>query len=199
MTFASQLSAAFTPIAAVYDAASTTQALNWAQDYITSYCNQAFDLVTADVAFIDPMYHSQAFLPQVPVVNVESVQALLPPVTSIPGTAFTWQTLTNYAFVAQTGLIYDTTYEIGVQYWGSPSWPWMPGSLQVTYDHGYATIPRPLISTGVRLAQQYLENPTLQMQRRIGDSEDRYAGSAGVLLNYLDKAILDRYTIIGIS
>jgi hypothetical protein len=200
MTFTSQLSAAFTPIAAVYDNASTTRGLTWAQSFVEAYCNQTFDMVTGDVVFLDPRPYRTALLPGVPVANISSVQGLLPPQTSVPNTGYVWKTLTNYNFVSATGFLYDTTGEAGTySTWLGASGPWLPGSLQVTYDHGYAVVPQPLIDVACRLAQQYLENPTLMMQRRVGDSEQRYAGSKGMTLNQLDEIVLARYTDVGIA
>lgn len=202
MTFATQLEAAFTPIGAVYDQPSITQALSWAQTFVEDYCNRGengFDVVTNDVVFIDPMRYRQALLPQIPVVNVDSVQALLP---STDNTGMTWTTLTNFAFVANTGLLYDTTGEPGTSLGFGPSWPWLPGSLQVTYDHGYTTVPQALINAACRFAQQYLENPTLLLQRGVGDVNDRFAGNTGgvgIVIDAFDERILDRYTLISIA
>ena len=192
MTFATQLSAAFTPIAGAYDNPSVGRALAWAQSFITEYCNQTFDLVTGDIAYVDPQQYRQALLPFVPVVSVSAVEGLLP---AISGGPLVWTALTNFAFVSETGLIYDTSGQPGVPVTTEAlSWPWMPGSLKVTYTHGYSVIPSALIDAGCRLAQQYLENPTLKMQRRTGDQEGRFAGSSGVVLNRMDEAILGRYT-----
>lgn len=202
MTFQSQLSAAFTPINASYDAPSIAQALNWAESFVCLYCNRddnGFDLVTSDVAFIDPKPYRQALLPKIPVVNVESVQALLPS----PGTGgMVWTTLTNYAWVASTGLLYDTTGEPGVTTALGPTWPRLPGSLQVTFDHGYATVPGALVSAACRFAQQYLENPALLLQREVGSFNERYAGNSGgigIVIDAFDRLILDRYTLISIA
>jgi hypothetical protein len=198
MSFQSQLAEAFVPIGAVYDAASTTQALSFAQSLVTNYCNQTFDLVTNDTVFLDPKRYRTALLPEIPVVNVDSVFGLLPsPVTT--GSNMTFVELTNFAFVADTGLIYDTTGEPGITVQVGLSWPWLPGSLKVTYDHGFSVVPVDLINVAVRMAQQYLENPTLQIQRRAGDIEDRFSGSVGLVINQLDRMILGRYTDIGIG
>ena len=198
MTFASQLSAAFVAIAATYDAPSITRALSWAQSLVVSYCNQTFDLVTGDTVYITPARYRTALLPQFPVVNVSAVSGLLPPTSGTGGLA--WQPLTNFRFVAETGLIYDTTGEPGTVWTiNTQSWPSMPNSLQVTYDHGYATVPQPLIDVACKLAQQYLENPASIMQRRTGDAEARYSGSKGVMFDERDLAILGRYTDIGIA
>ena len=198
MTFASQLSSAFTPIAAVYDTPSVTQALSWAQSLVENFCNQTFDVVSSDNAYLDPMPRGTAMLPKVPVTNVVLVQGLLPPSPGVYS-GLAWKTLTNYRYVSDTGLIYNTTGEPGVTWFDGPSWPWLPGSLWVTYDHGYSTVPNDLINVACRLAQQYLENPTLQLQRRVGDIEDRYAGSVGVVITDLDRRIMSRYTYIGIG
>lgn len=202
MTFASQLSVAFTPIAAVYDDASVTQALSWAQSFVEDYCNRGeggFDLVTGETVFIDPKPYSQALLPQIPVANVTQVQGLLPSQT---GGGMTWTTLTNFAFVAETGLIYDTTGEPGVSQGFGPTWPWLPGSLKVTYDHGYSTVPAGLVNAACRFAQQYLENPALKLSRDVGDVHDRFAGNTGgvgIVINAFDERILDRHTLISIA
>jgi hypothetical protein len=37
------------------------------------------------------------------------------------------------------------------------------------------------------------------MHRRVGDSEARFSGSAGVRVNELDKQILDNYVDIGVG
>lgn len=189
MTFATQLSAAFTPIAAVYDDPSVSRALAWAQSFIVEYCNQSFDLVTDDIVIIDPLPYRQALLPSVPVATVTAVQGLLPSI----GGGIGWTDLTNFAFVGETGLVYDTSGQPGTTWTSGYSWPWLPGSLKVTYTHGYSSVPQALIDTGCRLTQQYLENPTLQMQRKTGEEEGRYAGSTGVVLNKMDQIILGRH------
>lgn len=199
MTFTSQLSAAFTPIGATYDTDSVIRALTWAQSFVESYCDQIFDLVTNDVVFLDPKPYRAALLPQVPVVSVSDVQALLPPQTPIQ-VGLVWTELTNYRFVALTGLIYDTSGEPNTAWTvGINTWPWVAGGLQVTYDHGYVTIPQPLIDVACRFAAQYLENPASVLQRRVGEVEERFSGSAGLVINALDQRILDRYTDIGIA
>lgn len=203
MSFASQLSVAFTPISSVYDDASVTQALAWAQSFVEDYCNVGeggFDLVTGETVFIDPKPYRQALLPSIPVVNVSQVQGLMPSSQDSGGMA--WTTLTNYAFVGETGLIYDTTGEPGVSQSFGPTWPALPGSLKVTYDHGYSTVPSGLINAACRFAQQYLENPALKLSRDVGDVHDRFAGNTGgvgIVINAFDERILDRYTLISIA
>lgn len=202
MSFADQLSAAFTPISAVYDEPSIALALSWAQGFIEEYCNRGengFDVVTDEIVFVDPKPYRQALLPSIPVTAISQVQGLLPSQTA---GGMAWTTLANFAFVSDTGLIYDTTGEPGVSAGFGPTWPWLPGSLKVTYTHGYATVPKSLINAACRFAQQYLENPALLLQREVGSFNQRYAGNTGgvgVVINAFDERVLDRYTLIGIA
>lgn len=201
MTFATQLAAAFTPIGAVYDPSEITQALSWAQSFVEGYCNRSdggFDLVTGETVFVDPKPYRQALLPRFPVVNVSAVQALLPSTTG----GMAWTSLTNFAWTRDVGLLYDTTGEPGTSMSFGPTWPWLPASLQVTYDHGYTTVPQGLVNCAARFAQQYLENPALLLQRDIGMVNDRFAGNSGgvgIVINEFDKRIMDRYTINSIA
>lgn len=200
MTFASQLASAFVPMSAVYDDASVSQALSWAQTFIEEFCNRGedgFDSTPGDIAIIDPLPYRQGLLPCIPVTNVTEVQGLLPGIGGM-----VWTTLTNYAWVGDTGLIYDTTGEPGVVSNLGPSWPRLPGSLKVTYTHGYEPVPKSLINAACRFAQQYLENPALLLSRDVGAINDRFAGNTGgvgIVINAFDKIILDRYTLISIA
>lgn len=201
MSFATQLAATFTPIAAVYDTPSMAQALSWAQSFVEDYCNRGnggFDLVTADVVLCDPKPHKRALLPHVPVVNVETVEGWLPSTTG----GMAWTALTNYDYDAGTGRIWDTTGLPGTVSNVGPSWPFTPQGLRVTYDHGYSTIPSDLINTTCRFAQQYLENPALLLQRGMGQINDRFAGNTGgvgIVINEFDQRIMDRYVFMSIG
>jgi hypothetical protein len=120
----------------------------------------------------------------------------------VPPSGMMWTPLINYALVSDTGLIYDTTGQPGTSSSLGPSWPWLPASLKVTYDHGYSTVPQGLINAACRFAQQYLENPAILLQRDVGSFNERYAGNTGgvgIVINEFDKRIMDRYTLIGIA
>lgn len=203
MTFASQLAAAFTPIAAVYDQPSVTQALGWAQSFVEDYCNRGpngFDLIASDVVLCDPKPHGMAMLPYAPVVNIDLVEAWLPAGSGTGG--MTWTAITNYSYDADTGRIWNTTGLPGTTLSFGPSWPFTPQGLRVTYDHGYAEVPQALINCACRFAQQYLENPALLLQRGMGQINDRYAGNTGgvgIVINAFDQRIMDRYTFVSIG
>jgi hypothetical protein len=178
-----------------YDPAAVDGALSWATSVISGYCNRNFDLVTGDVVVVDP-FQGSAMLPEFPVVAVTLVEAYM---ADPNGNGMAWQSLTNYGWVASTGLIYDTAGLPGTVWSVGPSWPSLPGSLRVTYSHGYTSVPQPLKDVCVRLAQQYLENPAMMIQRKVGDTEARFSGSAGVALTEIDRSVLDRYATAGLS
>lgn len=192
-TFADQLLTSFAPIASNYDNDEVAAALSWAETEVTEYCNRSFDLVTGAVDILDPAVGS-AILNHVPVVNITLVEGYLPVTNGMQ-----WTTLTNYLVKKDTGLIFDSTGLPGTPWMGGRSWPWLPASLRVTYDHGYDPVPRALIDVAMRLGRQYLENPELQVQLRVGDIEQRFSGAAGVTVNDMDKRILDRFTIVSVA
>jgi hypothetical protein len=178
-----------------YDSDAIDKALSWATSVIEGYCNRTFGLVTGDVAILNPARGS-AMLPNYPVVNITSVEGYLPDPN---GQGMTWVTLTNYWSVPDTGELYDTTGLPGTTWGMGASWPWMRGSLRVTYDHGYDPIPSDLRDVCARLAVQYLENPAKMVERRVGDMEGRFSGSAGALFDQFDRAVLDTYSNVGVA
>jgi hypothetical protein len=183
-TFGQQLTAAFAPIGGVYDDGDIARALSWAESEVSEYCNRTFDLIEDDTEVLTP-HRGKAMLSQFPVVNVSLVEALLP----APGGGLEWTEVDGYRVVNDTGILYCTGYV----------WPALPGSLRVTYDHGFETIPQSLINVASRFAQQFLENPALAMQRKVGDIESRFSGSFGLSVSDLDRRILDRYTSIEVG
>lgn len=181
-------------MASDYDAGDVAEALSWAQSFVEGYCNRTFDAVEDEVVVIDP-YAGSAMLPNFPVTGISKVEGYLPGDTG----GMAWRELTNYWYKSDTGLIFDTTGLPGTFGVSCFHWPWLPGSLRVTYSHGYATVPRGLVDVAVRLARQWLENPGLRVEIKVGDIEERYNGSYGVTLNALDQYTLDRYSIVTVA
>lgn len=208
MSFATQLASEFVAIDAAYDDPSIARALSFAQSFVESYCNRietgGFDVVSDDIAFLDPGTRRTALLPAIPVTAVTKVEGLLPGPNGLE-----WIELPNVRFVSETGLLYDTSHQPGVE-WSlhKASWPSVPGGLKVTYDHGYQTVPRSLVDCACRVAQQYLENPALKLARKVGDLQDTFfggystganIGSIGVILSALDRSVLDRFALISVA
>lgn len=188
---------------------ATTQigaALSWASSFIREYCNQLFDYVQSDVVVIDPHLDGTAQLPEMPVLNVESVQMYAwDPATGV----YDWQPVAMFNYAAR-GLIYSTANlypapDLFDAEDNQPVWPFLPGSLKVTYDHGYmaagvTAYPQPLIDVCCRLACQYLENPTMVTEQRTGSVMARFGTtSGGVMISAFDRAVLDRYTVVEVA
>jgi hypothetical protein len=177
----------------------------YASDVVRGYCNRRFDYVADDTVTIDPRPDGTAQLPEAPVISITSVQAFM------PGGAtgeWGWQTLEypgQYGWV-ERGKIWDAS-RINPPIdpathltWPWPTWPWLSGSLQVTYTHGFDPIPDEISAIVLRIAAQTASNPLFMQSKKVG--EDGYVfGSfpGGVTLRDTDKAILDRYVIQEIS
>lgn len=191
MTFQTQLVNTFDNLTTPYADADIAQTLSWAQSMVETYCNRNFDLVT-EIRTVDPS-HGRGLLPNAPVTAVTLVEGWLP--DGVTG-GMTWTTLVNYAYESDTGLIYDTTGLPGTV-WTSMgfSWPWLPESLRVTYSHGFATIPQPIIDVSVRLALQSLANPNQLIEGRVGQVEFR----RGAAISDMDAMILDRFSVVSIA
>jgi hypothetical protein len=167
-----------------------------ASEQVRSYCGQIFDAVADDVVLIDPRPNGTAQLPEMPVTAVTAVSAFMPDPTGV----WDWQALTAFAWVRR-GLIYDTALilpsdvlNMPVDY-PMPTWPWLPGSLRVTYSHGYNPIPAPVQAIVTRLAAQIAANPAFLVSNKVGEVGASFGPTAGVTLRDTDRKILDRYTI----
>lgn len=175
----------------------------YASATVRSYCGRRFDYVQDDEAIIDPRPNRTAQLPESPVTAITSVQAYMP-----YGGVWGWQSLTypgGYGWI-ERGLIWDAaairpTINPAIQTgWPEPTWPWLPGSLTVTYTHGFETIPDEITAIVLRLAAQVASNPLFMQSKKVG--EDGYVYGTfpgGITLRDTDKAILDRYVIQEVS
>ena len=167
---------------------------------VRSYCGQQFDYVADDVVTIDPRPNRTAQLPQMPVTAISSVQAYMPDGNGSWG----WQTLTypgQYGWT-ERGLMWDATrispaiVPSQAPAWPFYTWPWLPGSLKVTYTHGYQEIPVEIQQITARLAAAYAANPSMLQSKKVGEVSRVY-GAAGVeILRPEERKILDRYTVI---
>jgi hypothetical protein len=178
-----------------YDPTQVDKALSWATSVIEGYCNRTFGLVTDDTVTVTP-HHGQGLLPQYPVVSVSAVAGYM---LDMSTGAYGWVPITNFWCDNDTGTLYNTTGLAGVVWTGGPSWPWLPASLRVTYTHGYDPIPSDLRDVCARLALRYLQNPGAMVERRVGDMEARFSGSAGALFDQFDLAVLNTYSNVGVA
>lgn len=199
-------------------------ALDWASDSIESYCERKFAWVSSDTVFINPYRgdggKAMALLPDPPVSNVSTVMAQMPGSGGLE-----WVELQHYEW-ATDGLLFDTTRFYGMQgvtgssfwsgvanadgfwdYGGLPSWPKIPRSLQVTYDHGFVIegytvgapsdappLPSGITNAVIRGAALFLDNPTGAMEGRVGEITNRFdpTGPAG----WLDEKLLGEFRLV---
>jgi hypothetical protein len=184
-------------IAANYDPTSIDAALSWASSSVEAYCERRFTQVLADVQVVDPMWPQRtALLPDPPVTAVSLVEAWMP-----HNGVMAWVTLTNYNFQTD-GLMWDTTGQAGA--FNIPgdciSWPVLPKSLRVTYDHGYVVsggspnLPQPIIDAVIRAAAGYLANPYNLTERKVGDATYRWSERERTSL--LDDSLLGNYRLV---
>ncbi|TDH48495.1 hypothetical protein E2F47_23550 [Mycobacterium eburneum] len=151
-------------------------------------------------------YIGTAMLANPPVTGVSSVAAWMPLATQQGETG--WVELVNYQW-AQDGLIWDTSGMPGVVMADGgpvPSWPRMPRSLQVTYDHGYTlpgttdqpTLPQGVIDAVIAAAAFYLENPTGATDIRVGDVATKWEPSSQSVAGILDSTLLGQYRLVNL-
>lgn len=212
-------------------------ALDWALSSVESYCEREFAYTSETIAVdpyfghvkamaaIPPMssyasypgygasfssfgspYIGQTLLPNPPVVNVSTVMAFLPMVN---GGSTGWVELINYQW-DQDGLLWDTTGLPGVEVADggpAPSWPRMPRSLQVTYEHGYAIpggtapsnvpeLPQGVVDAVIRGAALYLDNPTGATEGRVGEITNRFDPTGPA--RWLDETLLGKYRLVSL-
>lgn len=174
--------------------ADVEAALSWASGAVESYCERDFTYRVNDVVLVDPFpVKRSAQLPNPPVLSVSTVEAYMRDATG----STSWQPLTNYAWTAD-GLIYDTTGQPGTAVSEVPSWPSAPKSLRVTYTHGFADVPQPVVDAVIKAAANYLVNPFSNTRRRVGEVQSDWdAGSlrfAGI-----DENVLAPYRLITVA
>lgn len=171
------------------DTARATMLLEQSSAAIRKYTAQDFDLVTGDVTRIR-VVADKVVLPQIPVVAVNSVSRVNPVgVTLIPGWIF-------------DGI--DTIYGSNRLTWviNLPAvwtdYPY-PTTVEVNYDHGYATVPADVKSVAIGMAARFYETPAAGAitQERIGDYSYKVAEVRGegrlLALQADEKEILDDY------
>lgn len=184
-------------IAGNFQSADLSAALSWASSAVEAYCERRFTQVLGDVVRLDPNAFGSAMLTNPPVTNVTLVEGFLP--SPVSG-GYVWTTLTNYDFTPD-GFIWDTTAELGLPYC-LPTWPILPRSLRVTYDHGYVTtggsanLPQPIVDAVIKAAAGYLSNPYNLVERKAGDAMYRWSDREKSAL--LDESLLGDYRLVSV-
>jgi hypothetical protein len=146
---------------------------------VRNYTRQDFTVAT-DTAYLEPTYEQWLFLPQRPVTAVSAV------VIGGATLAASWWTLQSDALFRSDGW---------AGYFPGQSTPWrQPGTIAVTYTHGYATIPDDIVSIVCKLAQAKWSNPQGFKTAAAGAVSISLDGSATAgSFDDGDRAILDVY------
>lgn len=159
--------------------------LDHASNIIRGVARQQIDYVEDDLIILDPM-RDVVLLPELPVIDVSHVDVLL-----TVGIDTGWTEYTDRFVWSRTGTIRAVL---------SPRWPRTPGSVRVTYSHGYETIPADLASVAVSLAARLATNPVHLQSQQVGGVQTRYAPTSGAsVLDDVEQAIVDRYSVVGVS
>jgi len=104
----------------------------------------SLDAVTADVVLLDPINGQSAFLP-LPVTAVTLLE-------TFDGTVWTTADPTTYTVSKRLGIISALP-------WTGVSWPYLPETWRVTYDHGFAVLPSSILGVVLGVAARAWANP----------------------------------------
>lgn len=152
-------------------------------------------------------YGGRCLLPNPPVTNISGVQAWLP--IGGTGNEMTWVDLLYYNWTEE-GLLYDTSMLPGNFDGPQPSWPTLPGSLKITYDHGFVLpgdnsagppLPMAITDAVIRAAATYLANPVGFSELKIGENRygfNPYNKSSGPAGAVLDEVLLGKYRLVSL-
>ena len=104
----------------------------------------SLDAVTADVFLLDPINGQSAFLP-LPITAVTLLE-------TFDGTVWTTADPTTYTVSKRLGIISALP-------WTGVTWPYLPETWRVTYDHGFAVLPSSILGVVLGVAARAWVNP----------------------------------------
>jgi len=136
--------------------------LTVASGMIRRYLGQDITQVTGDVEYVDPVGGAYAFLAQLPVQSVLSVE------TSADGSTWDLVPPENYTVSRRLGIVYAKPYT-------GERWPSEPESWRVTYWHGYATVPDELKGVCCSIAARFYSTPAGIDMERTGQRQVKYS------------------------
>lgn len=156
--------------------------LEGATAMIQSYTGQHLERVASDTVTLDGTGTRLLVLPELPVNAVAAVVIITGDVETT---------------------LDDSTYYVGaggILYRRDGVWPCLPGTVRVTYDHGYAAIPADLVSMAIRTAAELRTTAPVSAgavtSESIGNYSIGYASSSGtqnLRLSDDDRRLLDPY------
>ena len=159
--------------------------LDIASGMVRDYLQMELDAVAADVVLLEPVNGSNGvsvFLPELPVTAVSLVETFDNTVT--PGVWTTADPLT-YTISKLLGIIAALPYT-GV------TWPYLPETWRVTYNHGFVVIPDSLVGVTLGVAARQWNTANGIDLERIGSYQVKYSMEADGF-SPIEKKALARY------
>jgi hypothetical protein len=152
--------------------------LDAATGLIQDYTEQTISQVEGEVITLDGEGRRRLLLPQIPVTAVASVDE------TVDGTT--------------TTLVEDDDYtwtESGILARVDGSWPSEPRSVEVTYSHGFGTVPQSIVGICLAAAARVFSNPSSVRSQAIDGYSVQFfgQGQSGVWLVETELSVLDRY------
>lgn len=157
--------------------ATATQALYVATTVIQSYCNQQIFPTANDVIVCDPLPSVSVRLPERPVTAVTQIRTF-----DDDTAAWHVEDITTWRW-KRYGWLYAT------KRFDAKMWPYLNrDSVEVTYSHGYTTLPDSAINVCTTLAARLISNPMFLSSQASGMVNVAYQPVAE--LNVWEKALL---------
>ena len=156
------------------DTDAAQQAIDIASSIVITYCNHSIEQVSNDVIVLDGNGTNTLLLPAYPVTNVDSIE--------VDGEALD-----------------PDDYK-----WSSKGWikrvdgllfPNQPGIIEVTYDHGYASVPDAIKGVVLSLAARINDGSSGIKQETIGSYSVTY-GDPSPVLRANEQAVLDAFKVV---
>lgn len=146
-------------------------ALEQASAVVENYLGQPVELVEDDEIILDGSGTKVLLLPVFPVTEVTSV------------------------IVDEETLVEVDDYEWSVtgELRRKGTWPAALRSVEVTYSHGYATVPPVIVAVVAALAGRIYGTPLTVRQESIGSYSVTYSGAGGPALQAAELMMLDAY------
>jgi hypothetical protein len=121
----------------------------------------ALDAVAADVVLLDPINGGTVlFLDGLPITAVTLVE-------TFDGTAWTTADPTTYSVSKRTGIISALP-------WTGVTWPYLPETWRVTYDHGFAVLPSSILGVVLGVAARAWSVPAGVSSETFGPHTVKY-------------------------
>ena len=137
--------------------ASALLLLEIASGMVRDYLQAEVNGVAGDVDTLDPI-DGCVMLPELPVTAVSLLE-------TFDGTIWTTADPATYAVSLRTGIISRLS---------GASWPYLPGTWRVTYDHGYAAVPITIVGVVLGVAARAYSSPAGIDSERVGGYQVKY-------------------------